>query len=140
MLHSRSIEIFRRRCRQLEVCLKTSVSPEWSTVSLFRLAGIKALAVTKQQCTNCTGSPRETDGAVRYKTRISLERLLGTIAIKLTGITVLPVSNQWQTNCNTTIRQACLLLLPTQAYNRSHFYIVRLVWFQGYMNLERRKV
>ena len=45
---------------------KTSISQEWSTGSLSDgQTWNTALAVRKQQCTNCIGSPRETDGAVR---------------------------------------------------------------------------
>ena len=50
-LYLHSIEIFHchHRLRQLEVVLKTSISPEWSTGSLCRLAGLKAL--TDSECT-----------------------------------------------------------------------------------------
>ena len=52
-LYPGSIEIFRRRRRrrrrQPEVGLKTSISQQWSTGSCtIGLAGMKALAVTKQ--------------------------------------------------------------------------------------------
>ena len=62
-----------------------------------------------------------------------------TTAIKLTGMTVPPVTNQPQRNCNCTVRLTRSLFLPTQAYSSSHFYTVRLVWFPGHMDWERRK-
>ena len=52
-------------------------------------------------------------------------------------MTVPPVSNRRQTNSNCSIRQTRSLFLPTQAYSRNHFYMVRLVWFPGYMDWER---
>ena len=52
-------------------------------------------------------------------------------------MTVPSVSNQRQKNSNCTVRQTRSLSLPTQAYNSSHFYMVRLVWFPGYMDWER---
>ena len=67
-------------------------------------------------------------------------RTVSTTAIKLTGMTVPPVSNQRQTNSDCTIRQTRSLFLPTQAYNSSHVYMVRLVWFPGYVDWERRTV
>ena len=66
------VEIFPRRCRrQPEVGLKTPIAPQWVPSTMVygitvRRAGMKDLIVTKQQCTNCIGSPRETDAAVRY--------------------------------------------------------------------------
>ena len=54
-------------------------------------------------------------------------------------MTVPPVSNRRQTNSDCSIRQTRSLFLPTQAYNRMHFYMVRLVWFPGYMDWERIK-
>ena len=104
----------------------------------IKLAGMKALAVTKQLWANCVGSPRETDAAVRYPQNTDFSRTVGTTATKLTGMTVPPVSNPRQTNNDCTVRQTRSLLLPTQAYNSSHFYMVRLVWFPGYMDWERR--
>ena len=50
-----------------------------------------------------------------------------------------PLDTQPQRNCNCNIELACSLLLPTQAYSNSHFYIVRLVWFPGHMDWEHRK-
>ena len=70
---------------------------------------------------------------------MDFSRTVGTTAIKLTGMTVPPVSNQRWTNSDCSIRQTRFLFLPTQAYNSSHFYTVRLVWFSGYMGWERRK-
>ena len=104
----------------------------------IRLAGMKALAVTKQLWANCVGSPRETDAAVRYPQNTDFSRTVGTTATKLTGMTVPPVSNPRQTNSDCTIRQTRSLFLPTQAYNSGHFYMVRLVWFPGYMDWESR--
>ena len=49
------------------------------------------------------------------------------------------MSNQRQRNYNCTVRLTRSLLLPTQAYNSSHFYMVRLVWFPGHMDWEHRE-
>ena len=54
-------------------------------------------------------------------------------------MTVPPVSNQWQRNCNCTTRLTHSLFLPTQAYSSSHFYTARLAWFPGHMDWELRK-
>ena len=54
-------------------------------------------------------------------------------------MTVPPVSNQRQTNSDCSIRQTRSSSLLTQAYNSNHFYMVRLVWFPGYVDWERRK-
>ena len=54
-------------------------------------------------------------------------------------MTVPPVSNQRQTNSDCSVRQTRSLFLPTRAYNKSHFYMVRLDWFPGYVDWERRK-
>ena len=78
-------------------------------------------------------------GGTLFTPTTDFSRTVGTAAIKLTGMTVSPVSNRRQTNSNCSVRQTRSLFLPTQAYNRSHFYMVRLVWFPGYMDWERRK-
>ena len=70
---------------------------------------------------------------------MDFSRTVGTTAIKLTGKPVPPVNNQWQRNYKCTVRLTRSLLLPTQAYNSNHFYILRLVWFPGHMDWERRK-
>ena len=80
---------------------------------------MKALAVT-QECTNYVGSQRETDATLRYLWNTDFSRMVGTTASKLSGMTVPPMSNQQQTNCNCTIRKTHSLLLPTlKAYNSS---------------------
>ena len=81
----------------------------------IRLAGMKALAVTKQLWANCVGSLRETDAGVRYPQNKDFSRTVGTTATKLTGMTVPPVSNPRQTNSDCTIRQT-----------RSLFYQLKL--------------
>ena len=81
----------------------------------IRLAGMKALAVTKQLWANCVGSLRETDAGVRYPQNTDFSRTVGTTATKLTGMTVPPVSNPRQTNSDCTIRQT-----------RSLFYQLKL--------------
>ena len=48
---------------------KSAYNPDISTM-VYRitviLAGMKALVVTELQCTNCIGSPKETDATLRY--------------------------------------------------------------------------
>ena len=78
-LYSGSIDIFRRPRRRPEVGLKTPISPQWFTGSV-RLTGMKALVITKQQCTNCTCSLRETDATLRYSQNTDFFRTVGTTA------------------------------------------------------------
>ena len=70
------------------------------------------------------------------KTWISLEHV-GTTAIKLTGrsMTVSPVSNQRERNCNCSTRLTRSLLLPTQAIQLQPFLhgSLRLVWFPRHL-------
>ena len=54
--------------------------------------------------------------------------MVGTTAIKLTGMTVPPVNNQWPTHSDCSIRQTCSLFLPSQAYNKSNFYMRSSSW------------
>ena len=121
---------------QPEVGLKNPVSPQWSTGSL---SDWQAWTVTKQQWTNCVGSLRETDAYIR---EIFIQH----------GFLQNGRYNSYQmywydsstcehpTADNCTVRLTHSLLLSTQAYNSSHFYMVRLVWFPRYMDWECRNI
>jgi len=47
-------------------------------------------------------------------------RMVGTTAIKLTGMTVPPVSNQRQGNCNCTVRLTMLFALTNSSLQQLH--------------------
>ena len=63
-------------------------------------------------------------------------------------LVTLQISSNLQ-HCTVRLTRSLLLLwiiyirlyivLPTQAYSSSHFYMVRLVWFPGHMDLKCRK-
>ena len=123
---------------QPEVGLKNPISPQWSMGSL---SDWQAWTVTKQQWTNCVGSLRETDAYIReifvqhgflQNGRYNSYQMYWYDSSTCEQ----PTADKLQLYCETNT----LFALSTQAYNSSHFYIVRLVWFPGYMDWERRNI
>ena len=74
----------------------------------------------KQQSTNCIGSQREAEIFVKHRF-LQKGRHNSYQTYWYDTLTVPPVSNQQQRNCNCTVRQTHSLLLPTQAYNKKPF-------------------